>query len=427
MNRQTLIKFIPKPSNNDVIIYDITLKDLVDVDVFKEYMELLPVFNISYQHFLEYENNLKEYQKKINEIYLFKPNWSEEDYLFHLQNEKKTYSNLYGPIKKIESNISLLQKKVKMINDKIEMQNAKEANDIEDKKKNIDKRINENVDKLIDLKEKYTTLNTEANKIKELLKENEEEFSELQLITDGIKKGECKCKYCGSKLSNVSPNSLFYKRTVKNLEKNKKELEELLQKQSINAEALKEVEENIKEIKQTLNNDSKFKSQDFNFYQKKSVEILKLEGKRDYMLNDIAAWEKELEKNSQSKTSHFLDLKNKIEQYEISLENLQKIKELKKQMQPQKEEYLKLKTEITAMKTKMDQYKQFISIYFKIYEQKAAEYCGKGFRFKIFDFEDYSLIEKFELYYNEVEYNHLNSKTRIRVDDFLKEKFYFCE
>ena len=96
-------------------------------------------------------------------------------------------------------------------------------------------------------------------------------------------------------------------------------------------------------------------------------------------------------------------------------------------MQPQKEEYLKLKTEITAMKTKMDQYKQFISIYFKIYEQKAAEYCGKGFRFKIFDFEDYSLIEKFELYYNEVEYNHLNSKTRIRVDDFLKEKFYFCE
>ena len=61
----------------------------------------------------------KIFIETINKIYLFKSNWSEEDYLFHLQNEKKTYNTLYGPIKKLESNLDVLQKKIKMINDKI--------------------------------------------------------------------------------------------------------------------------------------------------------------------------------------------------------------------------------------------------------------------------------------------------------------------
>lgn len=425
MNRDALINFIPKPSNRDVIVYDTSLKDLINVDVFAEYKELLPIFNLSCQMFEGYKNNIKEYEKTLNNIFLYKPNWSEEDYLFYLQNEKKTYANLFGDIKRKESNIEMLKKKIKIVDEKIEIQTSKETKEIEEKKKNIDKKINQNVDKMFALKEVYETLKMESKKIEDAINENQKEFNELQIIIEGIANGECKCKYCGSKLSNVSENSNFFKRIAKNVQKNKAELETLLEKQSKNKEKLVEYEKNISEVKKELNNDSNFKSQEFNFYRKKSVEVLKLEAQRESMANNINTLQKELENDSQTKSKQFLEMKDRISKYELSLENLQKIKNMKVRIEEERVEYNKLNQEVTKMKNQMDQYKKFITIFFKIYEQKAAEFCGKGFKFKIFDFENYSLIEKFQIFYNEIEYNSLNKQTKEFVLKTFEEKFLF--
>lgn len=428
MNREDLINFIPKPSNRDVIIYDTTLMDLIDVDVFEEYQELLPVFNLCVQQYLGYKNNIEKYEKTLNEIYLFKPNWGEEDYLFHLQNEKKTYATLYGPVKKLESNITMLQKKVKMFDDKIQMQIARENKSIEEKKKNIEKRINENVDKMISLKEKMTNLKLEKSRLEELLNSNQEEFNYLQEIVEEMQKGTCKCKYCGSTLKNISPNSNFYKRTYKNIENNKLELEKILEKKAKNDEQISSCSATMKEIKTDLNNDVNFKEEQFAFYRKKSPEVLKLEGQRDEMLNNIHQFQKELENHSDTKSKQFLEMKSKIEKYELSLENLQKIKEMKKSLSENQMEFLKLKEDISEMKRKMEKYKKFLTFFFKIYEQKATEFCGKDFQFKIFDFENtYSLVEKFEVYYKTIKYENLSIKSKNEVDKILYEKFLFSD
>ena len=427
MNRDALINFIPKPSNRDVIVYDTSLKDLIDVDVFQEYNDLFPVFKEKYEQYIKYKNDIESYEKEINKIYLFKSDWSEEDYLYHLQNEKKTFSNLYYPIKKIESNIEVLQKKAKMFNEQIELQIAKENKAIEDRKKNIDKRIEENLEKVVNLKDILATLKIEKEKIKESLKENEEDFNILQGIIEDINNGECKCRYCKSKLSNVSENSLFYKRTYKNLEENKKQLEKLLEKKEKNDEQFKKYQKEIKEIQAELKNDINFKPESSNFYRKKSIEVLKLEGKRDAMLKDIEKLEKELKNDSQTKSKRFLDLKDKINKYELSLENLQKIKEMKKDLQQKKTLYTQLKEEVLDMKSKMDQYKTFLTIFFKIYEQKAAEFCGKDIKFKIFDFEGYTLIEKFEIYYKTIEFKNLTPQSKETVKKIWEEKFLFYD
>lgn len=427
MDRNMLIKFIPKPSNNDVILYDTSLKNLIDVDVIDEYQKLLPVFNLSLLQFKGVKNNIESYKKLINETYLYKINWSEEDYLYHLQNEKRTYNNLFGPIKKIESNIEMLQKKIKMIDDKIEIQINKENREIEERKNNIDKRIDENVDKLMVFKELYSTLKIEREKIKKNLEENQEDFLMLQKIVEGISKGECRCQYCNSLLSNVSENSNFYKRTVKNVEKNKSELLRLQEKKLKNDEEILNCENNIKEINNELRNDSNFKDSEFNFYRKKSVEVLKLEAQRDKMLNDIDKMEKELKNNSQVKSKQFLELKDKIEKYELSLENLQKIKSLKSNLENQINEYNKMNIEIEEMTVKMKQYKQFLTIFYKIYEQKAADFCGKDFKFKIFEFNDYSLNEIFDIYYKNIIYENLSIPTRRKVNSMLEEKFVFYD
>lgn len=428
MNREDLINFIPKPSNRDVIVYDTTLMDLIDVDVFEEYKTLLPVFNLCIQQYLGYKHNIENYEKKLDGIYLFKSNWSEEDYLFNLQNEKKTYANLYGPIKKLESNINMLQKKIKIFDDKIQLQIARENKAIEEKKKNIEKRINENVEKLISLKEKMTILKLEKTKIEELLNDNQEEFNYLQNLVLQMEEGTCQCKYCGSKMKNISPNSHFYKRTFKNIENNKIELEKLLEKKEQNDKQINECTTTMKETKKELNNDINFKEEQFAFYRKKSVEVLKLEGQKDEMSNNIYQLQKELEGNSETKTKQFMEIKNKIEKYELSLENLQKIKEMKKSLQENQDAFLKLKEDIIEMKNKMEKYKKFLNIFFKIYEQKASDFCGKDFQFKIFDFENnYTLIEKFEIYYKTINYKNLSKTSKIQVDKILQEKFLFCD
>ena len=427
MNRDMLINFVPKPTNNEVILYDISLKDLIDVDVLQEYKELLPIFNLRTSQFIGYKNNIEDYKKAINEIYLFKKNWSENDYLYYLQNEKKTYSNIFNSIKRIESNIEMLKKKVKIIEEKITMQEIKENKDTENKKKIIDKKINENIEKLIHLKEIVSTLKIEGQKIKEALDDNQEDFNILKKIIEDIDNGNCRCRYCNSKLSNVSKNSNFYKRTLKNLQQNKNELEKLLENKKKNDEQLLKYNEEVKTTREELKNDTNFKSQDFNFYKKKSVQILKLEAERDLMLNNILKLEKELENNPETKSKQFLELKDRIIKYEASLENLQKIKKMKENLKTDIEEYKEAEKDIKEMTNKMDQYKKFLTIFFKIYEQKANEFCGKEFKFKIFDFENYKLIEKFEIYYNTIEYNNLSAESKNKVEKFLDEKFIISD
>ena len=93
MDRNMLMNSIPKPSNGDVIVYDTTLKNLIDVDVFQEYKELLPIFTEKSKEFLVYMHNIENYKETLNNIYLYRADWSEEDYLFNLKNEKQTYDN----------------------------------------------------------------------------------------------------------------------------------------------------------------------------------------------------------------------------------------------------------------------------------------------------------------------------------------------
>ena len=73
MNRKQLINSIPKPENKDIVVYDMSLSDLIDKDVFKEYNELLPVFLIKKEQCNGLELKLKEYQNSIDNIYLFTP------------------------------------------------------------------------------------------------------------------------------------------------------------------------------------------------------------------------------------------------------------------------------------------------------------------------------------------------------------------
>lgn len=423
MNRDNFIKFIPKPKNSDVILYDTTLADLIDVDVLQEYNKLYPVFIKKKEEYTELKNKMDEYEKTINNIYLYKRNWSEEEYLQSLQNDKKTYATLYGEIKKIENNISMLQRNLNSINDKIKIQNAKENKKIEEKKDNIDKNIEKNKENLLNLKNYLDAYKLSLKQIDEQIQDNQEEFELLEKMQNKLDAGECKCELCGRTIKSVGEDSLLYQRLCKNAEKNKNNLEKLLfQKEKIELN-VSYYESEIEKVKSNLKNDIEFKKENHNFYQKKSLEVLKLEALRDEILNNINNYQKQLDSNSKTKTKQFMQLKDNIEKYELSLNNLRKVKEIKAQTDEYIEEYRKKKEELKSIFSNIENYVKYIDIYYKILEQKASEYCGTDFKFKFHRIENYKLIPILEIQYQGIEYSKLDNETRQTVDTIIVEKF----
>ena len=423
MERKDFINFIPKPENKDVILYDISLKDLIDVNVLEEYNKLYPIFDSKKTQYIELKAKLEEYKKSINNIYLSNKDWNEEDYLIALKNDKKTYSTLFGEIKKKENSISMIQKNLKSINEKIEIQRIKDNKAIEDRKDNIDKNIAHNKEKLLNLTNYLDIYKFSLNQVEEQLKENEEDFQLLAKMESKLNEGKCRCEMCGHMITSVGEDSFFYNRLCKNIEKNKDRLEKLLAKKEKLETNINYYKTESKKVKDDLNNDLQFKKESYNFYQKKSTEILKLEATRDEMLNNISKLENQLKNDSKVNTKQYLNLKNNIEKYELSLNNLRKVKDMKEGHTQEIEDFTKIKEELKEILSKIELYIKFINIYFKIIEQKANEFCGDKFKFKFFKIENYKLDLILEIYYDNIEISQLDKKTREQVEKYLIEKF----
>lgn len=427
MNRKQLINFIPKPENKDVIIYDISLSDLIDEDVFKDYSELLPIFLNQKEQYILLKNKLKEYQNSIDNIYLFKRNWTKEDYLQALQNNKKTYSTLYNDIKKVENNINIFHKKIKTIDDKIKIQIAKEERDMNNKILNIDNNINKNKEALLNARDKLSDYKLMLEKIKNQINENNEDFQILSKMQEQLETGNCHCEFCGHIVKSCAKDSKLYIRLTRKFEENKNQLEKLLIRQNNIELEIATLENEIYELKAELNNDIEFKKQNHNFYLKKSIEVLKLEALRDEMINNLSTLEKQLKNNPSVNSGKYIELKDNINKYELSLNNLNKIEKLKNDFAKDIETFKISEVEFKKISEKINQYIKFITIYYKICEQKANEYFGKNFSFKLFKFDEYILQEKFEVYYNGIEYSELNRKERDKIDKIFYEKISFYD
>lgn len=423
LNRKDFMKFIPKPDNKDVILYDNELQDLLDVEVLEEYNKECQLFFQEKEEYISLSETFKEYEKFVNSMYLYQRKWNEEDYLGILQNDKKTYSKLYSEIKKTETNISILQKKAKVMQEKIDMQTKIEERNLQEKKDNIDITIENIKDNLDKYRGKLSDYVNDRRIIDKRIENNEEEFNNLQSMNTQLNNGVYKCELCGHTIKSVGTDSKIYARLCKKLEVNKEELEHLIKKKNDIEANIAFFENEIKKEKSNLQNAISFKKESRNFYRKKSLEILKLEALRDEIINNITLLEKSLKTNHKTKESNFIELKDRISKCEISLENLRKIKVFRMSKEKELKKINELKESLKKHIKRMDEMKKFLIIYFKIYEQRANDYCLNVIKFKIFEFEDYNLKEIFKIYYNNILYEELEQKDKDFVDKILIDKF----
>lgn len=425
MERKDVLSIIPKPKNEDVIIYDLSLKSLIDKDVFEEYKKDLNLYKLKREKYILLDNEIKEYQNILNNTYLYNNAWEEEDYITMLRNEKKTYSLMFAEAYKIENNIEILSKKYETINEKIAMQQQKEKKEIDNKKKNIDQEIENSKDNVLILKAKINDLKLNKQRNEEILKDVQDEIELCYSMQQDLNNDEFKCKYCGSIIKNERSKNKVANLLINNVNKAMKKVEKYSKELEKNEKDIAYYENEFKKNKTNLSNNIEFKKQDYNFYMKKSVKVLELEAARDDVLKEITKLKKEYETNKQFKNPKLLEIKERITKYELSLQNLQKIKDFKGSFSSKLEERDTLKAELMQLYNNLLLYKKFIEIFYKIYQKKANDYFGNEITFKLYRFNNFDLEEIFEVYFRGIEYTQLSRTQKEEFDNIYIEKMSF--
>ena len=233
MNRENVITIISEPKNEDVIVYDTTLIDLLDVNVFQEYRSTLNLYKLKKDKYILLDKEVKQYQEMIDGIYLYRKDWKEEDYVEMLKKDKQQYSKLYSDIKKMENQIQVLEKKFETTNQQIEIQKVKDAKEIEEKKKNIDvenSSLANNISKMnLEIKE----LERDLKLVNEEIEEKNEEKEAILEMASMLNDNAYVCQYCGTTITHSSSKQRIGRTLQKNLDKNQNTLEILENKKII--------------------------------------------------------------------------------------------------------------------------------------------------------------------------------------------------
>lgn len=422
MNREDFIKIIPKPTNEDVILYDVSLKDLIDIDVPNEYLKLLPVFKEAKNNLKKLKEEIDTYTERTNQMFLVNPSWSEETYLQKLQDDMRTYSTLYGSIKRKEEEIKICQKKIDTINEKILVQKSKEEKDNEIRNENINNEIEENKTDVNKYKDTVEIYKKAYKKNEEQIKNLKSDLKILKLSLQQLFKGDYKCFCCGRKIKEVEAGKITEKITI-NIQKKEQELINLSEEQNKMKNTLDYYKDQLSKNKTKLQNNLAFRRNFKKMYIKKSIEILKLEAQKNEVLNKIIELNEKFKDEPNINSKKFLELKNRIEKYKISLENLKKIKSIKGNTAIKINKYKEKQIQIEEMKKTITKYLSFLNIYYKIYEQKASQYAGPEYKIKLFEIKNLDIIEILNIIYKGKEYSQLSKRDKQIVDQNLAEKF----
>lgn len=394
ISREDIFNIIPTPKNEDVIIYDTTLKDLLGIDVLSEYEIVCKKIDVEKENYKRLETEIDHYKEVINNSYLYTPNWNEVDYIDVLQKEKKNYSILFGEMKKMQSQLNILQRRCNSINEQIEMQKKKDLKEIEEKKNNIDIDIASKEKDVAKIEKQIEYLSGEASRIIDF----------IGFVQDQIKTLE------GIKGKDVS-------RAIDKCNTKLKKLDVALTKNNVSIQIQKE---KLKQIDVQLKNLMQFKQQDFTFYVKKSIRVLELEAQRDQVTNEIIELKQKIENDPITKDKSYQEIVGNIEKFETSLENLKKIKEYKANFSEKLEAFKKVKEILTVHLSQRKEYVRFLDIYYKIYEQKANDYFGPDIKFKFHEIIDDQISLTTKITYKGQDLSLLNYQQREELEERLK-------
>lgn len=424
--RKTLLNFATKPSNADVIYYDNKFIDLINVDVDKLYNDELDLYSKLQKKYAIIKDEVDEYNARVENLKLLGKNMSEADYIEKIRTLEIEYAKKYKAIKILESKINTLSGKILDLQNKIEIQIAKEIQ----AKKNKKNEMLENKRKLSNETSTLRIILKNRNKVLDILKDKlnfeRERYNTFEKNKKSIHEEKYRCDYCKCVINkkrsesllnyiDTQQNSLLNKidKLKKDIEKEEEETNKVNKKLSDDLAQLK----NIKSVEQ----------QNIFAYEKKSVQVLRLEGKIFGIQEEIEKLKEEYNEKTKRAGAAFKDLKLKIESYKESLFNLHELKESRENLKVDLDIYKDIIEQVKTIKESLNFHCQFLTTRNKLWEQKISNLFDNKIRVQLFTEENMIIKEECKVYYNNIELMYLRPDEEKIVENMIVDKMKLLE
>lgn len=419
--RKTLLNFASKPSNTDVIYYDNKFIDLINVDVDKLYNDELDLYSKLQKKYSIIKDEVDEYNARVENLKLLGKNMSEADYIEKIRTLEIEYAKKYKAIKILESKINTLSGKILDLQNKIEIQIAKEIQ----AKKNKKNEMLENKRKLSNETSTLRIILKNRNKVLDILKDKlnfeRERYNTFEKNKKSIHEEKYRCDYCKCVINKKRSESLLnYIDTQQNsllnkIDKLKKDIEE-------EEEETNKVNKKLSDDLAQLKNIKSVEQQNIFAYEKKSVQVLRLEGKIFGIQEEIEKLKEEYNEKTKRAGAAFKDLKLKIESYKESLFNLHELKESRENLKVDLDIYKDIIEQVKTIKESLNFHCQFLITRNKLWEQKISNLFDNKIRVQLFTEENMIIKEECKVYYNNIELMYLRPDEEKIVENMIVDK-----
>ena len=419
--RSKILKCIPLPSDNDIVIYDDKFSSFIDKDVEQLYKNYLEEYKKVESECMDLSNRIKQYEDFIDNATIVNNSFSEKEYINIIKNLETNYAKKYKNIKDLERQIAVYQNRLTELNKKLDYQKIVDRNFAEKEKAKLTEEIKKtelSIGRTQAYYEFYNDLSKQYLTIIEIMKK-EKVFYEDTLeksMADTSLCYECKRRYY------PSPESLKkiiskYDRSIE--EDNNKYLE------------AKEKRANYKKEKVNLNKELARLKEELKMYDtiyvKKSDNILKIEKAKFKVFNQIDDLSNKLKQITSIQTKEYFNLKKEIDVFKTSLFNLSEKKRLSKELIELKDIYDKTKSNFDMIKGKLDLIIEFLDMKFKVYEKNISTLFANRVKFKLFEFKFYEIEKVMKIKYNNIDIDYLNADNYVELNKLIVKKLKSLE
>ena len=131
--RKALLKLIPIPKNEEVVYYDNRFIELINIDVDRLYNDELEKYKELQSQYKSVKAKIDDFNERISNLSVIDKKMSENEYVSEIQALEIEYAKKYRDIKVLDNKINIYRNKILDLDNKIEIQKAKEMNALKQK------------------------------------------------------------------------------------------------------------------------------------------------------------------------------------------------------------------------------------------------------------------------------------------------------
>lgn len=415
--RAMLLNTFPLPEDREIVMYDVRFKNLIGKNIQELYTTQLAQHKELSKEYVELSKKIADYESFIDNLKLVAKSYTTQDYMLKIKELEAEYTTKFGNIRNLEKRIALHENKIEKINKDIANQKTLEEETIKQMKSRKAERLNKDLAKLAEMQSAVKFFQDYYSEYSLLIKMIEREKVFEENLLDKTTKKNIKCRECGKRY--YPSESAILKRI--------QSLDNRLQVHQQNYTKLKEKRDNYNERIATLRFEVEQLRTEIqmsnNSYIKKTPEVLKLEGEKFKIFDELEKIQKEYQELVSRQGREFKELKRRIDVYRTSLSNYLEATNISKELLELKPKLKEIQEKMTKLETTLNSLAEFMEMKYKVYERDLSVHFENKVQFNLFERDGFYFKKINIIKYENIESLYLDVKKYEELNTFLVKKF----